>query len=115
MQACVSSQGRHGHGAAALRSLLTCPRGWALISAAGDWLQGPYVYALYQHYGYDVKVSSAGWVGGGLGARTVMRTALPSAPLPSARPLPPPSLATAPPCHRLFAAPLHSSLQRPSA
>ncbi|GJP39786.1 hypothetical protein CLOM_g24127, partial [Closterium sp. NIES-68] len=20
---------------------------------AGDWLQGPYVYALYQHYGYD--------------------------------------------------------------
>lgn len=20
--------------------------------AAGDWLQGPYVYALYQHYGY---------------------------------------------------------------
>ncbi|CAI6010704.1 unnamed protein product, partial [Closterium sp. NIES-65] len=21
--------------------------------AAGDWLQGPYVYALYQHYGYD--------------------------------------------------------------
>lgn len=23
--------------------------------AAGDWLQGPYVYALYQHYGYEVK------------------------------------------------------------
>jgi hypothetical protein len=22
-------------------------------SAAGDWLQGPYVYALYQHYGYS--------------------------------------------------------------
>ncbi|GLC76548.1 hypothetical protein PLESTF_001795000 [Pleodorina starrii] len=22
---------------------------------AGDWLQGPYVYALYQHYGYSVK------------------------------------------------------------
>ena len=21
--------------------------------AAGDWLQGPYVYALYQYYGYD--------------------------------------------------------------
>ena len=21
--------------------------------AAGDWLQGPYVYALYQHYGFD--------------------------------------------------------------
>ena len=20
---------------------------------AGDWLQGPYVYALYQHYGFD--------------------------------------------------------------
>ena len=20
--------------------------------AAGDWLQGPYVYALYQHYGF---------------------------------------------------------------
>ena len=23
------------------------------FTAAGDWLQGPYVYALYQHYGYD--------------------------------------------------------------
>ena len=21
--------------------------------AAGDWLQGPYVYALYQSYGFD--------------------------------------------------------------
>ena len=24
-----------------------------LCTAAGDWLQGPYVYALYQHYGFD--------------------------------------------------------------
>lgn len=23
--------------------------------AAGDWLQGPYVYALYSYYGFDVK------------------------------------------------------------
>jgi Sugar-tranasporters, 12 TM len=23
------------------------------VHAAGDWLQGPYVYALYQHYGFD--------------------------------------------------------------
>ncbi|KAG6550640.1 hypothetical protein Mapa_007737 [Marchantia paleacea] len=23
------------------------------LMMAGDWLQGPYVYALYQHYGYD--------------------------------------------------------------
>ena len=23
------------------------------MRAAGDWLQGPYVYALYQHYGFD--------------------------------------------------------------
>lgn len=23
------------------------------MCAAGDWLQGPYVYALYQHYGFD--------------------------------------------------------------
>ena len=23
------------------------------LSPAGDWLQGPYVYALYQHYGFD--------------------------------------------------------------
>ena len=22
--------------------------------AAGDWLQGPYIYALYEHYGYRV-------------------------------------------------------------
>jgi hypothetical protein len=25
-----------------------------VFRAAGDWLQGPYVYALYQHYGYEV-------------------------------------------------------------
>ena len=24
-----------------------------MVYAAGDWLQGPYVYALYQHYGFD--------------------------------------------------------------
>jgi len=24
-----------------------------LRCAAGDWLQGPYVYALYQHYNYS--------------------------------------------------------------
>ncbi len=24
-----------------------------LCATAGDWLQGPYVYALYQHYGFD--------------------------------------------------------------
>ena len=24
-----------------------------MLFAAGDWLQGPYVYALYQHYGFD--------------------------------------------------------------
>jgi len=24
-----------------------------ISAAAGDWLQGPYVYALYQHYGFD--------------------------------------------------------------
>lgn len=25
----------------------------AVVFAAGDWLQGPYVYALYQYYGFD--------------------------------------------------------------
>ena len=24
-----------------------------VVCAAGDWLQGPYVYALYSYYGYD--------------------------------------------------------------
>lgn len=24
------------------------------IPPAGDWLQGPYIYALYEHYGYGV-------------------------------------------------------------
>jgi len=24
-------------------------------SAAGDWLQGPYVYHLYEHYGFPVR------------------------------------------------------------
>lgn len=24
------------------------------LLAAGDWLQGPYVYALYKEYGYEV-------------------------------------------------------------
>jgi hypothetical protein len=23
--------------------------------AAGDWLQGPYVYHLYEHYGFSVR------------------------------------------------------------
>lgn len=27
----------------------------SLTNAAGDWLQGPYVYALYEHYGFSVK------------------------------------------------------------
>lgn len=26
-----------------------------MCCTAGDWLQGPYVYALYEYYGYDVK------------------------------------------------------------
>ena len=26
---------------------------YTYLLAAGDWLQGPYVYALYQHYGFD--------------------------------------------------------------
>merc|ERR1711965_211989 len=40
---------------------LSCePPGWDVryllpyaMCAAGDWLQGPYVYALYDSYGYD--------------------------------------------------------------
>lgn len=24
-------------------------------AAAGDWLQGPYVYHLYEHYGFSVR------------------------------------------------------------
>jgi len=27
---------------------------WCL-AAVGDWLQGPYVYALYEYYGFTVK------------------------------------------------------------
>ena len=26
---------------------------WSFRAAAGDWLQGPYVYALYAAYGFD--------------------------------------------------------------
>ena len=29
---------------------MICP----ILCAAGDWLQGPYVYALYEYYGYEV-------------------------------------------------------------
>ncbi len=29
--------------------------GCGYISAGADWLQGPYVYALYTHYGYDIQ------------------------------------------------------------
>jgi hypothetical protein len=25
------------------------------MPAVGDWLQGPYVYALYEYYGFNVK------------------------------------------------------------
>lgn len=37
-------------------TLMICriPRTYAPPSTtAGDWLQGPYVYALYRHYGFD--------------------------------------------------------------
>ena len=27
------------------------------LMMAGDWLQGPYVYALYKHYGYSTETS----------------------------------------------------------
>jgi hypothetical protein len=36
-----------------------CTITWKLIYAlcftAGDWLQGPYVYAIYKSYGFDLK------------------------------------------------------------
>lgn len=32
-----------------------CVHSTTRVTAAGDWLQGPYVYALYEYYGYDVK------------------------------------------------------------
>ena len=42
--------------AAALPPLMrTCCHRQCVLHAGGDWLQGPYVYALYQHYGYTVK------------------------------------------------------------
>jgi len=31
----------------------TLPLGDSSICAAGDWLQGPYVYYLYRQYGFD--------------------------------------------------------------
>ena len=34
-------------------SLVSTPANNAWACAAGDWLQGPYVYALYQYYGFD--------------------------------------------------------------
>lgn len=33
--------------------LMSCRSLTLLKSAAGDWLQGPYVYALYLYYGFD--------------------------------------------------------------
>ena len=38
---------------AAARKQKTRPRQPLPSLSAGDWLQGPYVYALYQHYGFD--------------------------------------------------------------
>lgn len=38
------------------RDFLRFSRNYTIVYAlmmAGDWLQGPYVYALYQHYGFD--------------------------------------------------------------
>jgi MFS transporter, MFS domain-containing protein family, molybdate-anion transporter len=38
--------------------VMTCSEDFTLtrsgMYAAGDWLQGPYVYALYEYYGYQV-------------------------------------------------------------
>jgi hypothetical protein len=31
-----------------------CAHGLHVLVAAGDWLQGPYIYALYEVYGYGV-------------------------------------------------------------
>lgn len=78
------------------RRMQTCPTrwvpvqtsrmGWAsphrapsprpsLGTAAGDWLQGPYVYALYEHYGF-----SRGEIGrlfiAGFGSSMVFGTAM---------------------------------------
>jgi len=33
--------------------LFACAFALSSVSAAGDWLQGPYVYALYEHYGFQ--------------------------------------------------------------
>ena len=41
----------HGHGSL-LPHLLLLTTLHGRCDAAGDWLQGPYVYALYQHYGF---------------------------------------------------------------
>lgn len=43
----------HGQSAATAAKLCLQLSDWGSC-AAGDWLQGPYVYALYQHYGYQV-------------------------------------------------------------
>lgn len=51
--------------AVALSSLrLTCYH-YCVLSAAGDWLQGPYVYALYEAYGFSVKDIGRLFIAGG--------------------------------------------------
>lgn len=51
LQPCVQST-VHWSLIIAHRSLFTVRCSLCTVPAAGDWLQGPYVYALYQHYGY---------------------------------------------------------------
>ena len=38
-----------------LISTSLCPLSCATTMLAGDWLQGPYVYHLYEHYGFSVR------------------------------------------------------------
>jgi len=40
------------------------PMRCASSAAVGDWMQGPYVYALYEHYGYAVKDISRLFIAG---------------------------------------------------
>ena len=45
-------KGNISAGCSLLPYFIFCPSDIVLV-AAGDWLQGPYVYALYQFYGFD--------------------------------------------------------------
>ena len=85
-----------------------------MLSAAGDWLQGPYVYALYQHYGFDRGDIGRLFIAG-FGSSMIFGTIVGSLADKTCVPLPRPKLRLHQLCCEQVAPTLAASLRQPEA